>query len=322
MCSQNIGLNRPELTELPQIQSRLTFIYMEHSSINRDDGALTVANNKGVIYVPAASINVLMLGPGTDITHKAMQLLADCGVSIIWVGENGVRYYASGKPLTHRSNMLVQQAAMVSNERKHLQVVRKMYEMRFPEEDVTGLTMQQLRGKEGARVRKVYRKCAVKYGVTWTGRNYDPNDFHRGDLVNQALSAGNACLYGLAHSVIVALGCSPGLGFVHVGHERSFVYDIADLYKAEITIPLAFELASEETENIGAVMRRRVRDSMAENHVLERMVKDIHVLLTEREYGEDLDVVYLWDRRDGKVPNGISYGIGGEETENWEDNKA
>ena len=155
MCSQNIGLNRPELTELPQIQSRLTFIYMEHSSINRDDGALTVANNKGVIYVPAASINVLMLGPGTDITHKAMQLLADCGVSIIWVGENGVRYYASGKPLTHRSNMLVQQAAMVSNERKHLQVVRKMYEMRFPEEDVTGLTMQQLRGKEGARVRKV-----------------------------------------------------------------------------------------------------------------------------------------------------------------------
>ena len=89
----------------------------------------------------------------------------------------------------------------------------------------------------------------------------------------------HACLYGLAHAVIVALGCAPGLGFVHVGHECSFVYDIADLYKAEVTIPIAFEVAAQAPEDLPAVVRRRVRDAMVEHHILERMVHDIRWLL-------------------------------------------
>ena len=94
----------------------------------------------------------------------------------------------------------------------------------------------------------------------------------------------HACLYGLAHAVIVALGCAPGLGFVHVGHECSFVYDIADLYKAEVTIPIAFEVAAQAPEDLPAVVRRRVRDAMVEHHILERMVHDIRwLLLTEEE---------------------------------------
>ena len=94
----------------------------------------------------------------------------------------------------------------------------------------------------------------------------------------------HACLYGLAHAVIVALGCAPGLGFVHVGHECSFVYDIADLYKAEVTIPIAFEVAAHAPEDLPAVVRRRVRDAMVEHHILERMVHDIRwLLLTEEE---------------------------------------
>jgi CRISPR-associated protein Cas1 len=117
--------------------------------------------------------------------------------------------------------------------------------MRFPGEDVSKLTMQQLRGREGARVRKAYYAASKKTGISWDGRDYDPQHFETGSPVNQALTAGNACLYGLAHAVIFALGCSPGLGFVHVGHENSFVYDIADLYKAELVIPLAFEVAAE-----------------------------------------------------------------------------
>lgn len=94
----------------------------------------------------------------------------------------------------------------------------------------------------------------------------------------------HAYLYGLAHAVIVALGCAPGLGFVHVGHECSFVYDIADLYKAEVTIPIAFEVAAQAPEDLPAVVRRRVRDAMVEHHILERMVHDIRwLLLTEEE---------------------------------------
>ena len=100
-------------------------------------------------------------------------------------------------------------------------------------------------------MRQVYRKASKDTGVPWSGRLYRPEDFASGDAVNQALSAGHACLYGLAHAVIVALGCAPGLGFVHVGHECSFVYDIADLYKAEVTIPIAFEVAAQAPDTPG-----------------------------------------------------------------------
>lgn len=299
------GIARPELQALPQVKDRITFLYLEHCTLGRQDGAITVTDEKGVIHIPAAAISVLLLGPGTRVTHRAMELMGDTGVGIVWVGEHGVRYYAHGRPLTTRAGLLLRQAELVTNTRKHLAVVRKMYQLRFPGEDVSRLTMQQLRGREGSRVRGVYRKASRESGVPWNGRLYSPDDFSAGDKVNQALSAGHACLYGLAHAVIVALGCAPGLGFVHVGHEGSFVYDIADLYKAEVTIPIAFRVAAEDPEDLPAVVRRRVRDAMVEHHVLERMVHDIRWLLQDEETPEE--TVYLWDDRLGTVANGISY---------------
>ena len=266
---------RPDLQALPQVKDRMTFLYLEHCTLERQDGAITVTDENGVVHIPAAAISVLLLGPGTRVTHRAMELMGDTGVGAVWVGEHGVRYYAHGRPLTTRANLLIRQAELVSNTRKHLDVVRKMYQLRFPDENVAHLTMQQLRGREGSRVRNVYRAYAKETGVAWNGRVYNPDDFSSGDAVNQALSAGHACLYGLAHAVIVALGCAPGLGFIHVGHERSFVYDIADLYKSEITIPIAFQTAAEEPEDLPAVVRRRVRDAMVSARILERMVHDI-----------------------------------------------
>ena len=229
------GMIRPDLQALPQVKDRMTFLYLEHCTLGRQDGAITVTDEKGIVQIPAAGISVLLLGPGTRVTHRAMELMGDTGVGAVWVGEHGVRYYAHGRPLTTHSQLLLRQAELVSNTRKHMDVVRKMYQLRFPDEDISRLTMQQLRGREGSRVRQVYRKASKDTGVPWSGRLYRPEDFASGDAVNQALSAGHACLYGLAHAVIVALGCAPGLGFVHVGHECSFVYDIADLYKAEVT---------------------------------------------------------------------------------------
>lgn len=241
------GMIRPDIQDLPQITDRMTFLYLEHCKINRQDSAITVLDEKGITHIPSGVISVLLLGPGTEITHRAMELIGDSGISICWIGEHGVRYYAGGRPLTHSSRLVVKQAELVSDQRKHLAVVRKMYSMRSPEEDVSGLTLQQLRGREGSRIRKVYRK-SKKWGVQWDGREYDHENFTASDKVDQALSAGHACLYGLAHSVICSIGCSPALGSVHIGHECSFVYDIADLYKAEITIPIAFEIASQDTE--------------------------------------------------------------------------
>ena len=113
---------------------------------------------------------MLLLGPGTEITHRAMELIGDTGVTVIWVGEHGVRYYAHGRALNSHSQLIEQQARLVSNMRLHLAVVRKMYSMRFPNEDVSGLTLQQLRGREGSRMRKAYQEQAKKWKVNWKGK--------------------------------------------------------------------------------------------------------------------------------------------------------
>jgi len=306
--TKHSGMIRPDLQALPQVKDRMTFLYLEHCTLERQDGAIMVTDENGVVHIPAAAISVLLLGPGTRVTHRAMELMGDTGVGAVWVGEHGVRYYAHGRPLTTRANLLIRQAELVSNTRKHLDVVRKMYQLRFPDENVAHLTMQQLRGREGSRVRNVYRAYAKETGVAWSGRVYNPDDFSSGDAVNQALSAGHACLYGLAHAVIVALGCAPGLGFIHVGHERSFVYDIADLYKSEITIPIAFQTAAEAPEDLPAIVRRRVRDAMVSARILERMVHDIRWLLSPAEESMELEeAIYLWDNQRGVVSNGINY---------------
>lgn len=313
MSAQQNGMQKPELRELPVISDRYTFLYLEHCKINREDGAITARDLSGTVHIPAAAVSVLLLGPGTEITHRAMELIGDTGISVIWVGEHSVRYYAHGRALNSHSRLLEQQARLVSNTRTHLEVVRKMYEMRFPDEDVSTLTLQQLRGREGARVRKIYREQAKKWNITWSGRSYDPEDFSAGDSVNQALSAGNVCLYGLACAVIAALGCSVGLGFVHVGHELSFAYDIADLYKAETTIPTAFELGSKNPPDLPGEVRRRIRDIFAQTHLLERMVRDIKSLLqTDPQSGTVPEPLYLWDNKKGTAESGISYGKGSE----------
>lgn len=174
--TDGIGMIRPDLQALPQIRERMTFLYLEHCKLNREDSAITATDINGTVFIPAASISVLLLGPGTSLSHRAVELLGDSGVSLIWVGEHGVRYYAGGYSLTHSSRLLEKQAELFSNQKKHLSVARKMYEMRFPGEDVSALTMQQLRGREGSRIRRVYRESAKRYNITWTKREFDPEN--------------------------------------------------------------------------------------------------------------------------------------------------
>lgn len=308
------GIQKPELQALPQIKDRITYLYLEHCVINRKDCAITVADVRGIVHVPAATISVLLLGPGSNMTHRAMELLGDAGTTVIWIGEQGVRYYAHGRPLTHSARLLIRQAELVSNVRSRVAVARQMYQMRFPNEDVSRYTMQQLRGHEGVRVRSIYRKCSKETGVPWTGRNYDPNNIESGDLVNQALSMANYCLYGVIHAVAVALGCSPGLGFVHNNHDRAFVYDIADLYKAEITIPIAFSIARRNPDDIEGETRRAVRDALTQYNILERATRDIKWLLLGNDTQQfddesgDIGIINLWDDKVGGVQSGISYG--------------
>ncbi|GEO74413.1 hypothetical protein LNA02_11110 [Levilactobacillus namurensis] len=180
--------------------------------------------------------------------------------------------------------------------------------MRFPGQDVSGLTMQQLRGKEGARVRDVYREQSVETQVAWTRRVYDPNNFEAGTPINQALTAAHQALYGLSYSVIVALGASPGLGFVHTGHDLAFVYDFADLYKAQTSIPVAFQVTAKhpDGQNISSITRHAMRDVFKDGKLLSQMVTDLKNLLGVTDVELETDMVHLWDDRLGLQKNGGS----------------
>lgn len=293
---------------LQPVSRRSSFVYLEHCVVHRDANAVVAMAEAGTTYLPAASVGTLLLGPGTRITHQAILLLGESGVVVCWVGEGDTRLYAWAPALFQSTRLLEAQARLVSNRHDRLRVARHMYEMRFPGEEVSTASMQRLRGMEGARVRRAYRHFAESFGISWRGRRYDPNDSSAGDDVNRALSIANSVLYGAVHTAIVALGCSPGLGFVHTGHALSFVYDIADLYKVEIAIPVAFEVAAQQERSLSAEVRKAMRQRIHDAHLLERTVDDIRLLLGARTADrEDEPDLALFDDRFGEVPAGTDY---------------
>ncbi|MFF0721836.1 type I-E CRISPR-associated endonuclease Cas1e [Micromonospora sp. NPDC003816] len=294
--------------DLHRISDRLSSVYVERCHVDRADNAVVLVNRERTIRVPAAMVATLLLGPGTRITTAAVRLLADSGTAICWVGERGVRLYASGIGPSRGSQLLLRQAYLVTRTKERLAVARRMYGMRFPDEDVSTLNMQQLRGREGARVKKIYRLHATRTGVPWDGRLYKTGQpFEAGDDVNRLLSAGHSCLYGICHAAVVGLGASPALGFVHTGGATSFVLDIADLYKAEYTIPIAFDLAARglTTERDA---RTTFRDRIAEGKLMSRIVRDIKTLLLDADTEEPIEDAHeLWDDEHGTVPGGINW---------------
>lgn len=305
---RKFGVKKPEISELSKVSDRITFLYLEHAKLNRIDSAISVADSTGTVYIPAAIISVLLLGPGIDVTHRAMELMGDAGMAVVWVGEDGVRQYAHGRSLNHSSILLQAQAKLVSNTRTRLAVARKMYQMRFPGMDVSGLTMQQLRGKEGARIRRVYQDQSQKTGVAWSRREYKVDDFESSTPINQALTAAHQALYGLSYSVIVALGASAGLGFIHTGHDLSFVYDFSDLYKADYSIPIAFEMVKEYgKDDIAVHTRHAMRDAFKDGKLIEKMVKDLKYLLDIKNQDEVHAVMSLWDNKKGLQKFGVQY---------------
>ncbi|MBX6389147.1 MAG: type I-E CRISPR-associated endonuclease Cas1 [Frankia sp.] len=294
--------------DLQRIEDRISSLYVEKCHVDRADNAVVLVNKERTVRVPAAFIATLLLGPGTRITSGAVRLLADSGTAVCWVGERGVRMYAAGLGPSRGAGLLMRQAYLVTRTRERLGVARRMYAMRFPDEDVSDATMQQLRGREGARIKRIYRHHAQRTGVEWNRRDYKHGDpFAAGDDVNRLLSAGHSCLYGICHAAIVGIGASPALGFIHTGAATSFVLDIADLYKAEYTIPLAFDLAAQGQTDERAI-RTAFRDKVADGHLMARIVRDIKTLLL----GDDADIpdedsLHLWDEFDGVVPGGVNW---------------
>lgn len=294
------------VSKIPNITSQISFLYVEHAYIHVKDSAILIIKGNTKTPVPSYSLGCLILGPGTSITHAAIIALQGSGCLVCWEGENQNNFYAYGMEENRKSKNFLKQIDYYSNQELHMRVVKKMYQKRFPNVSLTRKSLSQLRGMEGIRVKNQYQELAEKYGIEWSGRKYNSDDWDSMDFQNQSIIIGNKLLYNICHSVILALGYSPTIGFIHTGSMRSFVYDLADLYKIQFVIEPVFKALSEGAANENNI-RSIIRKEIYENKLIKQMVKDLGWIFEE----EDMPLVNdegLWDTKQNIVPYGKNWG--------------
>lgn len=270
---------RPPLDTLAPAKDRWTPIYMEHGRLEVDDSSVKWIGADGLIArLPVATVSALILGPGTTITHAAVKAAAQCNCPIFWLGGDGLRFYAFGITPNHDNSMARLHAAAWAAQRSRNEVARRMFSFRFPEANVHGVSIKQLRGMEGKRVRQTYTRMGREFGVSWKGREYNPSNWNLADNLNRALSAANASLYALTAAVVCSMGFIPQLGFVHQAGTLPFIYDAADLYKEETSWPAAFEAISVNPRDDGDLVRQILKRNVEKTRMLRRMPDELKKL--------------------------------------------
>lgn len=259
-------------------------IFVQYAQLDVIDGAFAAVDTNGVrTVIPVGSVAVIFLETGTRVSHQAAALAATVGTLLVWIGEGGVRLYSAGMPGGARSDHLLYQARLALDDSLRLKVVRKMYEMRFGEKPPERRSIDQLKGIEGARVRQTYKLLAQQYGVRWERRNYDVDEWDLGDLPNRCLSAATSCLYGVTEAAVLAAGYLPAVGFIHTGKPLSFVYDIADIFKFDTVVPIAFQVAAKPVAQVEREVRLRCRDLFRQSRLLEKLIPTIEEVLAAGE---------------------------------------
>lgn len=266
------------------IKDRISILFVEKGNLDVLDGAFVIVDKNGTrTHIPVGGVACLMLEPGTRVSHAAVTLASRVGCLLVWVGEAGVRLYASGQPGGARADRLLYQAKLALDDTARLKVVRKMYALRFKEEPPARRSVEQLRGIEGVRVRKMYELLAQQYKVNWKFRNYDHTEWESGDIPNRCLSSATACLYGICEAAILAAGYAPAVGFIHTGKPQSFVYDIADIFKFETVVPVAFRIAARSPRDPEREVRLACRDAFRQTRLLHRIIPTIEEVLAAGE---------------------------------------
>lgn len=273
----------PKLKPIP-IKDRNSMLFLARCQVDVKDGAFVAINDQEErTHVPVGSLACILLEPGTRVSHAAAALAGATGTLLIWTGESAVRVYASGQPGGARSDHLLYQAKLALDDSARLKVVRKMYQIRFQEPPPAKRSVQQLRGIEGARVKEMYKLLAKQHGIDWKGRNYDTDDWSKGDIPNRCLSVANHCLYGVSEAAILAAGYAPAIGFIHTGKPLSFVYDIADIYKFDTVVPVAFKIAKQAPHDLERQVRLACRDIFRKSKLLAKIIPDIEDILAAGE---------------------------------------
>ena len=266
------------LQELSLISDRVPLVYLEHAKLNVHNNNLQVKSKDATYSVPIDRLLTLVLGPGTSITHETVKILYTQRVQIVWMGADGINFYASAVPLTYKSENILKQAKAWADLDSRQNISLKMFKYRFGDID-KDTSIENMRTQEGIRVKDSYRKLATEYNVLWNGRNYDPQNPDDGDLINRLITMSNSFLYSVVHAVIISCGYSPSIGFVHTGNVGSFVFDIADLYKTQYATRTAFQAASAiSIKDHFATLRELFLSKINQNSLVDLIIFDLDKL--------------------------------------------
>lgn len=290
MLRGRLGL---ETARIPHAD-RHGLLYLARGALTVRDGTLRFARQNppdadsplepGEYGIPFQSISMILLGPGSTVSHDVLRLLARHGTALVAVGEDGVRCYTAPPLLPDTSDLARRQMQAWGDPEKRIIIAKKMYALRLgevlPHQDIAAL-----RGVEGARMKRTYQNLAQQYGLTWSGRRYDRANPLSADMQNQAINHASSAVTAAAVIAVTATGAIPQLGFIHEHSGDAFALDIADLFRDTVLLPAAFQSAKAVLQNPNLGIERQTRRATGEilrkENVIPKMIDRIKVLFQD-----------------------------------------
>ncbi|WP_323024506.1 type I-E CRISPR-associated endonuclease Cas1e [Castellaniella sp.] len=296
MLKGRLGLEKARIPHA----DRHGLLWLSRGELCVVDGCLHFLRGKdsltpGIDQIPHQAVSMILLGPGSSVTHDALRLLARHGTLLAAVGEDGVRSYTAPPLLPDRSDIARRQAELWGNPRRRISVARHMYALRLGEV-LPHRDLDTLRGIEGARVKNIYRLMAQKYDINWNGRHYDRANPDAADIPNQAINHAATAVQAAAAIAVHSVAALPPLGFIHEDSGQSFVLDIADLYRDDLTLHIAFTAVKrlkESDDTVDRLVRREAATMFRKRQVIGSMIDSIKQVLRMDEVshgdGDDRD---------------------------------
>lgn len=280
MLKGRLGIDE---ARIPQ-KSRNGLLYVEMARLSIDNGSLVLLyEEKGeAVEVPYQTLNAVLLGPGTSITHDAIRHLSAHGTAIVAVGTDGTRLYTAPPIFDRDSEHGRAQATYWSTQQGRMTVALRMYEMRFGERPRVS-TVEALRGMEAARIKAAYALLAQQIGIPWQGRRYDRSKPDGTDVPNMAINHAVTAVEAAVSIAVHATGTIPQLGFIHEDSAKAWILDVCDLYRTRVTVPVAFRCAKDHGKRPDTSLDRKVRQACSAHFkthgFIDTVIDDIRTLL-------------------------------------------
>lgn len=271
-------------------------LWLEYGKLSVEDGTLRFLGAKSSVLdagdyaIPYQAVSMILLGPGTSLTHDVLRLAGRHGMLIAAVGEGGVKSYTAPPMGQGRSHVARAHAERWADPMHRLDAARRLYAWRFgrilPHRDI-----ETLRGIEGARMKEAYRLVSQRFGIEWHGRRYDRHDPNAADPPNQAINHAATFVESAADIAVAAVGALPPLGFIHEDSSNAFTLDIADLYRVDVSLPLAFgavkALRERKVDSLEREVRQRAVRLFRQEKLIPKMIDRIKELFDVDDRGSD-----------------------------------